>query len=123
MEDELLFDYTDIDNIEDISDVYTMDIVNSDESTIDYLNSINSDESEEIVTGSAAESSAPTGYDDTNLIESINTVNESIIGTYEDLANISHRIDQNYDLIIAITLLLGAFIAISVFRKLFDWLV
>lgn len=113
MEDnELIFEYTDIDNLEDISDVYSQEVIDSDDS----------EDLKEIVTGSAVESSTPSGYDDTELLESINTVNESIIGTYEDLANISHRIDQSYDLIIAITLLLGAFIAISVFRKLFDWL-
>lgn len=111
-DNELIFEYTDINDIEDISDVYSQD----------NIDSLDDEDLEEIVTGSAAESSAPTGYDDTELLESINSVNESIIGTYEDLANISHRLDQSYDLIIAITLLLGTFIAISVFRKLFDWL-
>lgn len=111
-ENDLTFEYTDIDNLNDVSDVYSQEVLDFEDDNV----------SEEIVTRSEAESSAPSGYDDTVLLESIDSVNESILGTYEYLSNISHRIDQSYDLIIAITLLLGAFIAISVFRKLFDWL-
>ena len=99
----------DIEDIEDISDVYANEVVN-----------------EVLGSGQLGESSPAPGsestYDDTVLLESLDSINESILSYSESLDHANHRLDQSYDLIIAITLLLGAFIAISIFRKLFDWL-
>lgn len=102
----------DINNVEDISDVYEQDIIN------EILND---------VPGSAAESSAPTEnksyFDDSNIIDSINEVNSSVEITNTSLEHANHRLDQTYDLLIVICFLLAGFVAISIFRKLFDWLV
>lgn len=102
----------DVNNVEDISDVYE---------------DIEKDNLSDEDTGSEAESSAPTGsestvFDDSNIINSLSELESSIIVTNESLEHISHRFDQTYDLVICITILLSAFVAISVFRKLFDWL-
>lgn len=117
MENDNILDYTeesfDINNVDDVSDVY------SEENFIDEL--------EEII-GSEAESSAPSDdgistFDDSNIISSLADINTSIELTNEKLEHTNHRLDQTYDIVIAIVFLLAGFVTISIFKKLFDWLV
>lgn len=128
----------DIDNIEDISDIYNDDTINNSDIEensfdIDNIEDISDIYSEEVVNeilnevpGSESESSDPTEnetFDDSNIINSIDEVNTSIGITNNYLEHTNHRLDQTYDLLIVICFLLAGFVTISIFRKLFDWLV
>lgn len=105
------FDYIDTDNIEDISDVYVDEVLEDVLSDTDHQEESSSD----VGTGNT--------YDDSNLLSALSDINTSIDSYTESIEHISHRLDQNYDMVISITLMFGAFIAITIFRKLFDFLV
>lgn len=100
-------DFLNSEDIEDISDVYSDEVINEilDDAAADRLGD--------------ASPAVSTVYDDTDLRLQIDEFTDSFT---EFSDSVSDKLDKMTSINIAILVILTGFVAISIFRKLFDWI-
>lgn len=110
MENENLndgIDFLDSEDIEDISDVYSDEVIN------EILNDAGADRLGD------TSPAVSTVYDDTDLRLQIDEFTDSFT---EFSDSVSDKLDKITSINIALLVILTGYVAISIFRKLFDWI-